>query len=96
MSVLICIVFLALLLANSLFCFAVLVVQLVADVTLYFSKKRTKIGFTLDNSARKVMLPFDVFISQDMLPIPGDPTQGTGNYNIEDFADLGMFPPFSE
>ncbi|ETE66719.1 Aryl hydrocarbon receptor nuclear translocator 2, partial [Ophiophagus hannah] len=32
----------------------------------------------------------------DMLPIPGDPTQGTGNYNIEDFADLGMFPPFSE
>lgn len=33
---------------------------------------------------------------QDMLPIPGDPTQGTANYNIEDFADLGMFPPFSE
>jgi len=33
---------------------------------------------------------------QDMLPMPGDPTQGTGNYNIEDFADLGMFPPFSE
>ncbi|KAI4572887.1 hypothetical protein MJG53_012725 [Ovis ammon polii x Ovis aries] len=32
----------------------------------------------------------------DMLPMPGDPTQGTGNYNIEDFADLGMFPPFSE
>ena len=28
--------------------------------------------------------------------MPGDPTQGTGNYNIEDFADLGMFPPFSE
>ncbi|KAG8145104.1 hypothetical protein E2320_013475 [Naja naja] len=36
------------------------------------------------------------FSGQDMLPIPGDPTQGTGNYNIEDFADLGMFPPFSE
>ncbi|XP_078237261.1 aryl hydrocarbon receptor nuclear translocator 2 isoform X4 [Pogona vitticeps] len=35
-------------------------------------------------------------VFQDMLPIPGDPTQGTGNYNIEDFADLGMFPPFSE
>ncbi|GAB1292299.1 Aryl hydrocarbon receptor nuclear translocator 2 [Apodemus speciosus] len=33
---------------------------------------------------------------EDMLPMPGDPTQGTGNYNIEDFADLGMFPPFSE
>lgn len=33
---------------------------------------------------------------QDMLPMPGDPTQGTGSYNIEDFADLGMFPPFSE
>lgn len=33
---------------------------------------------------------------QDMLPMPGDPTQGTANYNIEDFADLGMFPPFSE
>ncbi|KAI4535445.1 hypothetical protein MG293_014671 [Ovis ammon polii] len=36
------------------------------------------------------------FPGQDMLPMPGDPTQGTGNYNIEDFADLGMFPPFSE
>uniref|UniRef100_A0A6I8NL88 Aryl hydrocarbon receptor nuclear translocator 2 n=1 Tax=Ornithorhynchus anatinus TaxID=9258 RepID=A0A6I8NL88_ORNAN len=35
-------------------------------------------------------------VFQDMLPMPGDPTQGTGNYNIEDFADLGMFPPFSE
>lgn len=35
-------------------------------------------------------------VPQDMLPMPGDPTQGTGNYNIEDFADLGMFPPFSE
>lgn len=35
-------------------------------------------------------------LPQDMLPMPGDPTQGTGNYNIEDFADLGMFPPFSE
>uniref|UniRef100_A0A8C9W0X0 Aryl hydrocarbon receptor nuclear translocator 2 n=1 Tax=Scleropages formosus TaxID=113540 RepID=A0A8C9W0X0_SCLFO len=33
---------------------------------------------------------------QDMLPLAGDPTQGTANYNIEDFADLGMFPPFSE
>lgn len=33
---------------------------------------------------------------QDMLPMPGDPAQGTGSYNIEDFADLGMFPPFSE
>uniref|UniRef100_A0A8C2ZRK5 Aryl hydrocarbon receptor nuclear translocator 2 n=1 Tax=Cyclopterus lumpus TaxID=8103 RepID=A0A8C2ZRK5_CYCLU len=33
---------------------------------------------------------------QDMLPMAGDPTQGTANYNIEDFADLGMFPPFSE
>lgn len=43
-------------------------------------------------------LHFDFFflITQDMLPMPGDPTQGTGNYNIEDFADLGMFPPFSE
>lgn len=35
-------------------------------------------------------------VLQDMLPMPGDPTQGPGNYNIEDFADLGMFPPFSE
>ncbi|XP_051776392.1 aryl hydrocarbon receptor nuclear translocator 2 isoform X2 [Erpetoichthys calabaricus] len=35
-------------------------------------------------------------VFQDMLPMPGDPTQGTANYNIEDFADLGMFPPFSE
>ncbi|XP_052417018.1 aryl hydrocarbon receptor nuclear translocator 2 isoform X1 [Carassius gibelio] len=35
-------------------------------------------------------------VFQDMLPMPGDPTQGTTNYNIEDFADLGMFPPFSE
>ncbi|TSK53829.1 Aryl hydrocarbon receptor nuclear translocator 2 [Bagarius yarrelli] len=34
--------------------------------------------------------------SEDMLPMTGDPTQGTANYNIEDFADLGMFPPFSE
>ncbi|XP_029109284.1 aryl hydrocarbon receptor nuclear translocator 2-like isoform X1 [Scleropages formosus] len=33
---------------------------------------------------------------QDMLPLAGDPTQGTANYNIEDFADLGMFPPFSD
>lgn len=39
---------------------------------------------------------FFPLIVQDMLPMPGDPTQGTGNYNIEDFADLGMFPPFSE
>uniref|UniRef100_A0A672P5M2 Aryl hydrocarbon receptor nuclear translocator 2-like n=1 Tax=Sinocyclocheilus grahami TaxID=75366 RepID=A0A672P5M2_SINGR len=35
-------------------------------------------------------------VFQDMLPMPGDPTQGATNYNIEDFADLGMFPPFSE
>uniref|UniRef100_A0A8B9KEM3 Aryl hydrocarbon receptor nuclear translocator 2 n=1 Tax=Astyanax mexicanus TaxID=7994 RepID=A0A8B9KEM3_ASTMX len=35
-------------------------------------------------------------VFQDMLPMAGDPTQGTANYNIEDFADLGMFPPFSE
>ncbi|XP_053369053.1 aryl hydrocarbon receptor nuclear translocator 2 isoform X4 [Clarias gariepinus] len=35
-------------------------------------------------------------VFQDMLPMTGDPTQGTANYNIEDFADLGMFPPFSE
>ncbi|KAG1971491.1 aryl hydrocarbon receptor nuclear translocator [Pimephales promelas] len=35
-------------------------------------------------------------VFQDMLPMPGDPTQGSTNYNIEDFADLGMFPPFSE
>uniref|UniRef100_A0A671SPY7 Aryl hydrocarbon receptor nuclear translocator 2 n=1 Tax=Sinocyclocheilus anshuiensis TaxID=1608454 RepID=A0A671SPY7_9TELE len=34
--------------------------------------------------------------TEDMLPMPGDPTQGATNYNIEDFADLGMFPPFSE
>lgn len=40
--------------------------------------------------------PFFSSLLQDMLPMPGDPTQGTGNYNIEDFADLGMFPPFSE
>ncbi|KAM8894266.1 aryl hydrocarbon receptor nuclear translocator 2 isoform 1-T1 [Spinachia spinachia] len=35
-------------------------------------------------------------VFQDMLPMAGDPSQGTANYNIEDFADLGMFPPFSE
>ncbi|KAJ8393073.1 hypothetical protein AAFF_G00067560 [Aldrovandia affinis] len=35
-------------------------------------------------------------VFQDMLPMAGDPTQGAANYNIEDFADLGMFPPFSE
>ncbi|KAJ8343961.1 hypothetical protein SKAU_G00312900 [Synaphobranchus kaupii] len=35
-------------------------------------------------------------VFQDMLPMAGDPTQGTANYNIEDFADLGMFPPFSD
>ncbi|TRY77614.1 hypothetical protein DNTS_005770, partial [Danionella cerebrum] len=35
-------------------------------------------------------------VFQDMLPMAGDPTQGSSNYNIEDFADLGMFPPFSE
>ncbi|XP_044516087.1 aryl hydrocarbon receptor nuclear translocator 2 [Gracilinanus agilis] len=40
--------------------------------------------------------PNQTEVFQDMLPMPGDPTQGTGNYNIEDFADLGMFPPFSE
>uniref|UniRef100_A0A674MZZ8 Aryl hydrocarbon receptor nuclear translocator 2 n=1 Tax=Takifugu rubripes TaxID=31033 RepID=A0A674MZZ8_TAKRU len=40
--------------------------------------------------------PSQTEVFQDMLPIPGDPTQGTANYNIEDFADLGMFPPFSE
>ncbi|XP_043933867.1 aryl hydrocarbon receptor nuclear translocator 2 isoform X3 [Protopterus annectens] len=40
--------------------------------------------------------PTQTEVFQDMLPMPGDPTQGTGNYNIEDFADLGMFPPFSE
>lgn len=39
----------------------------------------------------------DIFMSlQDMLPMTGDPTQGAANYNIEDFADLGMFPNFSE
>lgn len=37
-----------------------------------------------------------ISVPQDMLPMPGDPTQGSTNYNIEDFADLGMFPPFSE
>ncbi|KAG8516421.1 Aryl hydrocarbon receptor nuclear translocator 2, partial [Galemys pyrenaicus] len=40
--------------------------------------------------------PGQTEVFQDMLPMSGDPTQGTGNYNIEDFADLGMFPPFSE
>ncbi|KAF2977704.1 hypothetical protein EK904_007672 [Melospiza melodia maxima] len=40
--------------------------------------------------------PNQTEVFQDMLPMPGDPTQGTGNYNIEDFADLGMFPPFSD
>uniref|UniRef100_A0A665THH5 Aryl hydrocarbon receptor nuclear translocator 2 n=1 Tax=Echeneis naucrates TaxID=173247 RepID=A0A665THH5_ECHNA len=40
--------------------------------------------------------PSQTEVFQDMLPIAGDPTQGTANYNIEDFADLGMFPPFSE
>uniref|UniRef100_A0A8C8SU63 Aryl hydrocarbon receptor nuclear translocator 2 n=1 Tax=Pelusios castaneus TaxID=367368 RepID=A0A8C8SU63_9SAUR len=40
--------------------------------------------------------PTQTEVFQDMLPMSGDPTQGTGNYNIEDFADLGMFPPFSE
>ncbi|XP_054997847.1 aryl hydrocarbon receptor nuclear translocator 2 isoform X2 [Sorex araneus] len=40
--------------------------------------------------------PGQTEVFQDMLPMPGDPTQGTGSYNIEDFADLGMFPPFSE
>ncbi|TKS70350.1 Aryl hydrocarbon receptor nuclear translocator 2 [Collichthys lucidus] len=28
--------------------------------------------------------------TEDMLPMAGDPTQGTANYNIEDFADLGI------
>ncbi|XP_059203159.1 aryl hydrocarbon receptor nuclear translocator 2 isoform X3 [Centropristis striata] len=40
--------------------------------------------------------PSQTEVFQDMLPLAGDPTQGTANYNIEDFADLGMFPPFSE
>lgn len=40
--------------------------------------------------------PGQTEVFQDMLPMTGDPTQGTSNYNIEDFADLGMFPPFSE
>ncbi|XP_053573648.1 aryl hydrocarbon receptor nuclear translocator 2 isoform X2 [Bombina bombina] len=40
--------------------------------------------------------PGQAEVFQDMLPMSGDPTQGTANYNIEDFADLGMFPPFSE
>ncbi|KAG7468117.1 hypothetical protein MATL_G00139360 [Megalops atlanticus] len=40
--------------------------------------------------------PSTTEVFQDMLPMAGDPTQGTANYNIEDFADLGMFPPFSE
>ncbi|XP_013882860.1 aryl hydrocarbon receptor nuclear translocator 2 isoform X2 [Austrofundulus limnaeus] len=40
--------------------------------------------------------PGQTEVFQDMLPMTGDPTQGTANYNIEDFADLGMFPPFSE
>ncbi|XP_056463607.1 aryl hydrocarbon receptor nuclear translocator 2 isoform X2 [Gadus chalcogrammus] len=40
--------------------------------------------------------PGQTEVFQDMLPMAGDPTQGTANYNIEDFADLGMFPPFSE
>ncbi|XP_072554371.1 aryl hydrocarbon receptor nuclear translocator 2-like isoform X1 [Paramormyrops kingsleyae] len=40
--------------------------------------------------------PGQTEVFQDMLPLAGDPTQGTANYNIEDFADLGMFPPFSE
>ncbi|XP_032906379.1 aryl hydrocarbon receptor nuclear translocator 2 isoform X2 [Amblyraja radiata] len=35
-------------------------------------------------------------VFQDMLSMLGDPTQGTGNYNNEDFADLSMFPSFSE
>ncbi|KAI1235167.1 hypothetical protein IHE44_0002802 [Lamprotornis superbus] len=34
--------------------------------------------------------PNQTEVFQDMLPMPGDPTQGTGNYNIEDFADLGI------
>ncbi|XP_061592011.1 aryl hydrocarbon receptor nuclear translocator 2 isoform X1 [Cololabis saira] len=40
--------------------------------------------------------PSQTEVFQDMLPMAGDPTQGTANYNIEDFADLGMFPNFSE
>ncbi|XP_040010972.1 aryl hydrocarbon receptor nuclear translocator 2 isoform X3 [Xiphias gladius] len=40
--------------------------------------------------------PSQTEVFQDMLPMAGDPTQGTANYNIEDFADLGMFPPFSD
>ncbi|KAJ8398324.1 hypothetical protein AAFF_G00428940 [Aldrovandia affinis] len=40
--------------------------------------------------------PNQTEVFQDMLPMAGDPSQGTANYNIEDFADLGMFPPFSE
>ncbi|XP_063044811.1 aryl hydrocarbon receptor nuclear translocator 2 isoform X4 [Engraulis encrasicolus] len=40
--------------------------------------------------------PSQTEVFQDMLPMAGDPTQGTANYNIEDFADLGMFPTFSE
>ncbi|XP_037835842.1 aryl hydrocarbon receptor nuclear translocator 2 [Kryptolebias marmoratus] len=40
--------------------------------------------------------PGQTEVFQDMLPMTGDPTQGAANYNIEDFADLGMFPPFSE
>ncbi|XP_045437568.1 aryl hydrocarbon receptor nuclear translocator 2 isoform X2 [Pipistrellus kuhlii] len=40
--------------------------------------------------------PGQTEVFQDMLPMAGDPAQGTGSYNIEDFADLGMFPPFSE
>ncbi|XP_075923014.1 aryl hydrocarbon receptor nuclear translocator 2-like isoform X3 [Petromyzon marinus] len=35
-------------------------------------------------------------VFQEMLSMLGDPTQGAGNYNNEDFGDLGMFPPFSE
>uniref|UniRef100_UPI00358F4429 aryl hydrocarbon receptor nuclear translocator 2-like isoform X2 n=1 Tax=Myxine glutinosa TaxID=7769 RepID=UPI00358F4429 len=35
-------------------------------------------------------------VFQEMLSMLGDPTQGAPNYNNEDFADLGMFPPFSE
>ncbi|XP_046897232.1 aryl hydrocarbon receptor nuclear translocator 2 isoform X1 [Hypomesus transpacificus] len=40
--------------------------------------------------------PSQTEVFQDMLPMAGDPSQGAANYNIEDFADLGMFPPFSE
>ncbi|KAI4560139.1 hypothetical protein MJT46_012377 [Ovis ammon polii x Ovis aries] len=47
-------------------------------------------------SCKKLNLFAGLSVETDMLPMPGDPTQGTGNYNIEDFADLGMFPPFSE